>query len=59
MIGAARFLCGGIEEGIEKSNFVSENLTARCFGWLALDAEIVQRSAIEQDALLLRQEMLI
>jgi hypothetical protein len=46
-------------EGIEKINFVCENLAAPCFDRLAEGAEIVQRQTIRPDALLFRQEMLI
>jgi hypothetical protein len=48
-----------IVEGIEKINFVIENLAAPCFEGPAPCAEIVQHPTIGEDALLLRQEMLI
>jgi hypothetical protein len=46
-------------QGIEKINFVSENLAVPCFDRLAAGAEIAQHQTIRPDALLLRQEMLI
>jgi hypothetical protein len=54
-----RFPWREIVKGIEKINFVCENLAAPCLDGLARGAEIVQRPAIGQAALLLRQEMLI
>jgi hypothetical protein len=46
-------------KGIEKINFVSENLAAPCFDRFAEGAEIAQHQTIRPDALLLRQEMLL
>jgi hypothetical protein len=54
-----RLLCERLWKGIEKINFVIENLAAPCFDGPAQCAEIVQHPPIGPDALLLRQEMLI
>jgi hypothetical protein len=54
-----RLLCERLWKGIEKINFVIEDLAAPCFDGPAQCAEIVQHPAIGQDALLFRQEMLI